>query len=212
MIKIIDFIKNLKNIYFIAFVLMFSAILMPMPEFLQYIISIISIALFYIVLFLNSIKSANNVFKMICWLLVAPFLITIFVSAYISLLWEPIQQNRYFIMLLFVVFIFSWLFASYRFDLDKIKAAVMILNAIFTTILTIAFLTTLDAEFSKLLFSTDIIKAAVDEGFSESNLIELIIKMITLPYILSAIWAQIIIELRYLKIVGKEKRNRDNCV
>ncbi|SFC75793.1 hypothetical protein [Clostridium uliginosum] len=203
--KVISFINDSKKMYLLTFLIMILSIVIPIPNELRNPIYIIVTTIIYILWFRDSIKVANNVWKMIIWLLFAPFIISLVATAYISLVWIPIQQDKYFLFLFIVMVILLWMLAAYKFDLDKIKAAIFILNAIVTTIITIAFLTTLNTDLSKLVFSTDLIELATKDGFLANSLIELIIKMITLPYILSVIWAQVIIELRSLKMIGRER-------
>lgn len=179
-----------------------SAII-PFPNSIKFTFSSISVSIVYLHLLRTWFVSSNSIWMIIIWLLFSPFVISILLIAYISLVWEDIQKDQFFITSFFIIFILTWAISSLLFNLERIKAAVTILNAIFTSALTIVFLTSLNADLTKLFFSKDILIEANKEGFSSNYLIELFTKLLTLPYVLSAIWALVIIELRSLKIIRR---------
>jgi hypothetical protein len=187
----ISFIDNERKVYTTVFLLLVIAVFIPFPTLIKLAIFLLAMTMVYLNIFRSSILASITIFRIICWLLCAPFLISIVVIGYISFIWSDILQDKYFIYAFLFLFVFSWMLAGYIFDLNKVKAAILILNTIFTSIVTIAFLTTLDANLSKLVFDESMISAALKEGFSANTLIELLVKVLTFPYIISAIWAQL---------------------
>lgn len=199
----INFIDNERRVYGIAFLLMLVAVFIPLPTVIRLVIFFVIMTLVYTNIFRSSILASTTIIRIICWLICAPFLISIVVVSYISFVWSDIQQDKYFLYIFLFLFVLSWMLAGYIFELNRVKAAILILNTIFTSFVTIAFLTTLDANLSKLVFDDNMINAAANEGFSTNTLIELLVKILTFPYIISAIWAQLIVELRSLGIIRR---------
>lgn len=198
----------MNNKYLFKFPYLFSIALIilviftfaPISNKLKFPLNAVAIALIYIVILINSVNEANSVLKIIWWLLFYPIVISVFVSIYVSIFWHPIiTQDKYFIPLFLVAFFCSWMFASYAFDYKKVKLAITILNAFFATIVTLAFLTTLDSNLITSFFSSETISLALHSGLSINSLIEVVIKFITFPYVISVIWAQVILELRSSK-------------
>lgn len=200
---LLSFFSNTRKVFITAIILIFIASIIPFPNVIKFIFTFSAIILVYLHMFRASVVSSNSVISIILWLLIAPFFISIFVVAIVGMFWKPIEQDNYFTISFFILFIGSWIFASIIFELTKVKAAVTILNAIITTILAIVFLTSLDSDYSQVMFSEELIKEADKEGFSANSLIELSVKLITLPFVISAIWSLVVIELRSLGIIRR---------
>ncbi|REK71976.1 hypothetical protein [Paenibacillus paeoniae] len=200
--RIIEILKNTRVIYLIVFLFIIIGVYLPSPQ-IKFLLIGFAITLVYLNMFLNSITNANTIFRIIRWLLVAPFLIALVVASYISFFWSPVIEDRYFIWFLLFTFVVSWLAASLFFELNKVKAAVMLINALFTTLLAVAFLTTLDSNFSSLVFDQSVIDTAIQEGLSENSLVEILVKIITFPFVISSIWAMLVIELRTIGIIRR---------
>lgn len=200
---ILKFLDNEKRVYSLVILLIVITLLIPLPQIAKYVLLIAVMTLVYLNMFRSSVLASTTVFRILLWLIAAPSIISIVILGYISFLWDGVEQERYFIFLFLVFFILSWVFAGYVFELNKVKAALLILNSIFTSLLAIAFLTTLDSNLSSLVFDSEIINAASQQGFNENSLIETIVKILVFPYVMSAIWAQLIVELRSLGIIRR---------
>jgi|GEM_PF-4715394 len=199
----LEFIDNDRKVIITIFFLILIALFIPFPSSIRFTIFILIMILIYINIFRRSILASTTIVRIMIWLICAPFKIIIIVTGYISLIWVDILQSRYFLISFVFLFILSWILAAYIFELKKVKAAILILNSIFSSILSVAFLTTLDADISKLVFDESIIQEAVNKGLSLNNLIETFVKILTFPYVLSAIWALLIVELRSLGIIRR---------
>lgn len=146
----------------------------------------------------NSIAKATSAFRIMKWLSVAPLGILIFLLLYISLISESIANNTLFGYCLFnVVFVATWIIGALVFDFNKVKAALLILNAIIITFLSISFvLYTIDTQHLAVILPHQIIPELKKIELTPSSFLELIFKIMTLPYVLASIWSIVILELR----------------
>ncbi len=201
--KFLSFIDNSKHLYITIFIVVIVTNILPLPQQIIPTIYTFFFTLMYLNILRNSIMRSTTILRMIRWLLIAPILISIIVASYISMIWKPILEDMYFLPMLLLLFILSWLFAAYKFEYKKIKAAVTILNGLFMLIIALVFLTTLNADLSKMVFDKDTIQSAYNNGISANSIIEIVVKFITLPFVISALLAQVLLELRCLEIIKK---------
>lgn len=197
--RIIEFLKNTKIIYLIFFLIFIIDICTPVSS-IRTFLMMIAITLIYLNMFIISITNANTILKIIRWLLIAPLIIGVVIAGYVSIWWTAALKDQYFVWFLLIVFVVSWVTAALFFELNKVEAAIKIINAIFATLLAFAFLTTLNSNFSTLIFDQSTINAAIHTGISKNSLVEIIVKLVTFPFIISSIWALLIIKLRTIRL------------
>lgn len=162
--------------------------------------------MFYINLTISFTQKYTKSILGICfWLFVSPIFIALILSVTVASYLTKINQDNLFIIIVCTLIILLWCISALILDKDKVKASLLINNAILTTILAISFLSTIDDSFSKIIYDKSYIDEAISIGISPNSIIELLIKLLTLPYVLGAIWSSVLIELRHLDILTLEK-------
>ncbi|MCQ6268242.1 hypothetical protein M1K46_21780 [Fictibacillus sp. WQ 8-8] len=158
------------------------------------------LTLFYARLIRSSIIEANTVFRQVIWLISAPVILALLpfmvIGVFIPML---INNDLYFFLIYVFFFILTWVFVAFVFDIEKIKVAVQIVNALFLSILSVTFVFYFTPDLLKDIFSKEVLVDIKKDGLEIESLIDLFIKLLTIPYILSGIWVNVAIAYREYK-------------
>jgi hypothetical protein len=151
--------------------------------------------MFYVSWVTSSIEWANTIFKMVIWLLFAPLTIPIFIILFVSLFWINIVSNLQFIISFLLLFIIIWTLAALKFEKKKIKVAISIVNALTLTVLAFSFFSYfgLGITFIRKLITIELNGCAIE------TILEILVKIVTLPYLLGGIWGAVALEIRDYK-------------
>lgn len=186
--------QNKKLIYLLGFIVIIFGLL-PLPHIMKLSSFYLGIGLIYLVWLFDSIEWASTIPKMIIWLLVAPFLISLVIIAYVSLFWNDVVLNLPFALSFLLIFILVWLLAALRFDKKKIKVAMSFVNALTLTILALTFILYFGFDTASFIDSS-ITKEAEANGYNIESIPEILIKIVTLPYLLGGLWGTVAYEIR----------------
>ncbi|MCM3595038.1 hypothetical protein M4D55_04470 [Metabacillus idriensis] len=200
--KFISLLDNNKVFPLIIFLL-----LILIPTFIQNVPALSSILIYifltliYSKLIRSSIQKANSIFKQVIWLMLAPVILALLPFVIIEEFFPILVNNDlYFVLIYIFFFILSWVIAVFVFDIKKIKVAVQIVNALFLSILSVTFIFYFIPELLINFISTDILTEVIKkEGLGLETFFDIFIKALTIPYILSSIWANVAIAYREYK-------------
>lgn len=84
----------------------------------------------------------------------------------------------------------------FLFELNKIKVAIQIVNAIFISVLSLTFIFYFTSDIFIKLISKEILLVMKNNSLGIETILDLVIKVITLPYILAGIWASVALAIR----------------
>ncbi|MBP7331438.1 MAG: hypothetical protein KBA08_03900 [Firmicutes bacterium] len=118
--------------------------------------------------------------------------------AYVSIFWDAIILDVPFTICFLIIFVLVWTLAASKFEKKKIKAAMSVVNALTLTILALTFIAYFGI--STIVFvDTNTINEIKAEGYTIETMIEILIKAITLPYLLGGIWGLVALDIRDAK-------------
>ncbi|MFC9600215.1 hypothetical protein ACFTQL_20450 [Peribacillus butanolivorans] len=199
--KFISILDNEKVFpLIIVLLLILIAIFTQSAPTLSTILIYIFLTLFYTKLIRNSIQKAKSVFCQVIWLIFAPLFLALLPFVIIEKFFPKLVNNdSYFVPIYLFFFILSWVLAVFVFDIKKIKVAVQTVNALFLSVLSVTFVFYFTPEFLTNMFSTEGITEIKKEGLELETFVDLLIKALTIPYVLSGIWANVAIAYREYK-------------
>ncbi|MFG6116949.1 hypothetical protein ACGTN9_17495 [Halobacillus sp. MO56] len=178
--------------YFYILILVIMMFLFNKYQILNSILTYLFLILIYTKIIRSSIQKANTILKQIAWLLFIPALISLLPFVPIESLFPNIVHNDYFFISVFIIFFtLSWVLAVFVFDLHTIKVAIQVINALFLSILSITFLLYFTSDALVNLLSKEIIVEMQKENLGIETFLDLLIKAITIPYVLAGIWANV---------------------
>jgi hypothetical protein len=181
----------------IFFLLILISIFIRNAPTLSSILIYIFLTLFYSKLTRSSIQKANTIFKQVIWLIFAPVILALLPFVIIEKFFPILVNNDlYFILIYVFFFILSWIIAVFVFDLKKIKVAVQIVNALFLSVLSVTFVFYFIPELLINLTGSEVLTEIKNEGLGLETFFDLMIKALTIPYVLSSIWANVAIAFR----------------
>lgn len=206
MIKIIKaFFKNIieteRNFNIVVVVVFLLAlILINKIQSLGIFFIYVFLTLMYIKIINSSVKWANSVCKQVVWLIIAPIIIALLPFAIIERIIPSIAyQNSFFVPVYLFFFVITGVIAVLIFDLNKVKISIQIVNGIFLTILSLTFVFYFQADALFNFIEPDLANEILSANVSIESLFELLVKLITIPYILLGIWGNIAVSIREIQ-------------
>lgn len=200
--KLLSIIDNDKQFYLILFIIIVLALIIRsfLPA-VTMILIYLFMFLMYFKLIRNSIQKANTIFRQVIWLFIAPVIIAMLPFVILEKFFPQLIFNNFiFVPIYIFFFIMTWIIAIFLFDFKKIKVAVQIANAIIISILSITFIFYFTSDFLSELFSNELLLELQKENIGIETILDLFIKTITIPYVLSAVWAGVFIAYKDYKI------------
>lgn len=199
----IRFMNEKKFLYLlVSFVLMLSGAFLPFLPDIKLYLALAGITFLYLFWLRDSIIWACTISRMIIWLLIAPGIISLVIIGYISVFWNEVLYNMPFSIGFILFFIIVWTLAAYNFDKRKIRAAMTFINAVTLTTLGLTFIFYFNVGNSFIPMSQADLTELTAAGLSQASLLEILIKMITLPYFLAGIWGLAVLEIREAKFLS----------
>ena len=194
-LRFIRFLDNKIMLLIVAFALMILGGILPFSQSIKLFLMLAGTALICLAWLRDSIIWACTISKMIIWLLIAPFLISLMLIAYISVFWNEISYDTPFSIVFIVIFAFVWTFAAYKFEKKKIKAAMSFVNALTSTVLALSFIFYFGFGNSLISLDQNTLNELSSIGLNPASLLEIITKTLTLPYLLGGIWGLATLEI-----------------
>ena len=191
----ITFLDRKGFVYIVSLCLMFLGALLPLSPLVKTLLMYGGMGIIYLSVLQESIRWANSIFKIFIWLLFAPFIISCVVIGSIELSWIDTVPNVPFTVVFIILFVASWMLGGYVFETKKVKVAMMIINAIVLSLLGLSFISNFYEGTSLLPLTPEDIKALKVLGMAPNVLIEILIKVLTLPYLLAGLWGLVVVEL-----------------
>jgi hypothetical protein len=145
----------------------------------------------------NSIQRVNTIARQVLWLMLYPIFFVGVAIIIMGVMFAEVLANKM-ILSLFSVFFFvlSWGLATYQFELRKLKVTIQIINATFISGLSLSFLSYYKLDVMKEVLTPEIIAELIPYNVGLGAFIDVMIKTITLPFVLAGIWANVMVVYR----------------
>ena len=157
----------------------------------------IFLTLFYIERIRKSIQWATTVVKQVIWLILAPIIIALLPFVVIELIIPRLVYNDYFFAPMYLLFfVLTGIIAAFIFELKTIKISMQIVNGIFLSIVSLTFIFYFQSENLYTTIEPNLAAQIKLSNISIDTLFDLLIKVITIPYILLGIWGNIAVLYR----------------
>ncbi|MBV4427205.1 hypothetical protein [Clostridium tyrobutyricum] len=156
--------------------------------------------IYYFIIFTR--KCINSILKICMWMFLFPFLLSVFFTMLFIQYYKNNNYDHLLIIVLCICIILLWIISALILDRDKVKAAILINNAIIATVVSVTFLTSLNPNIAKIMYDKEFIEQSIKAGIPARSIAELGIKLLTLPYILAGIWSKVIIDIRCMEIIN----------
>ncbi|GGE68555.1 hypothetical protein [Priestia taiwanensis] len=157
----------------------------------------IGILLLYVKRMKDSILRTNTIFGQVVWLIVFPIFFAGLTLGIVEFMFvEMLGSDTTLNLFMIFFFVSSWGMAMYCFELRKLKVTVQIINTIFISGLSLTFLSYYKLDVLKEVLTPDIIAEFISYNVEVDAFIDIMIKTITLPFVLAGMWSNVVVAYR----------------